>query len=330
LFIKYPLEVAGWDLVFNLVGLTISMKNQITLVLLIISINVFAQSIPERLGYPAGTKLLIIHADDIGVSHSENEATMKAFDKGAISSGSIMVPCPWLPEVGVYAKTHPNADMGLHLTLTAEWRDYKWGGASARTEIPSLVNDLGFFPDNSGDVAKNAKLAEVEKEIRSQVERAKTFGIDITHFDSHMGSLFTTPELLKLYIRLGHEYKVPVMLHDQFAKPLLGADYNTLITKNDVVVDMIYMASPPDYQKGMKNFYSEVFRNMKSGLNVLLIHLAFDESEMKSVTIDHPDYGAAWRQADYDFITSDECKKILAENNIKVIGWREVRDKIVR
>jgi hypothetical protein len=197
-------------------------------------------------------------------------------------------------------------------------------------ETPTLVDGKGFFPDNSSSVAANAKVAEVEKELRAQVERAKQFGIDPTHFDSHMGSLFTKPELLKAYLRLGHEYKVPVMLHDQFAKPLLGADYSTFITKNDVVADMIYMANPPDFQKGMKDFYTGVIKSIKPGLNVLLIHLAHDESEMRAVTIDHPDYGAAWRQADFDFITSDECKKLLAENNIKVITWREIRDKIVR
>jgi chitin disaccharide deacetylase len=306
------------------------MKHILPIVFSLLASTSIAQSTAERLGYPAGTKLLIVHADDIGVAHSENEATFKAFDKGAISSGSIMVPCAWLPEVGVYAKSNPNADLGLHLTLTAEWRDYKWGGAIGRTEAPSLVDAKGFFPDNSAAVASNAKLAEVEKELRAQVERAKQFGIDPTHFDSHMGSLFTTPDLLKLYIRLGHEYKVPVMLHDQFAKPLLGVEYSSLITKNDVVTDMIYMANPPDYQKGMKAFYTDVMKNIKPGLNVLLIHLAFDDSEMRAVTIDHPDYGAAWRQADFDFITSEECKKLLAENKIKVITWREIRDKIVR
>lgn len=289
-----------------------------------------AQTVQERLGYPADTKLLIIHADDIGVSHSENEATFKAFEKGIVSSGSIMVPCPWLPEVGVYAKAHPQADLGLHLTLTAEWRDYKWGGVVPKTELTSLVDAKGFFPDNSEAVARSARLDEVEKELRAQVERARQFGIDPTHFDSHMGSLLSTPELLKLYIKLGHEYKVPVMLHDQFARPLLGAEYNTLITKNDVVTDMIYIASPVDYKRGMKQFYTDAIKGIKPGLNVILIHLAFDESEMRAVTVDHPDYGAAWRQADYDFFTSEECRKLLSENKVKVITWREVRDKIVR
>jgi predicted glycoside hydrolase/deacetylase ChbG (UPF0249 family) len=303
---------------------------KLTILFCLVTFLALGQSIQERLGYPADTKLLIIHADDIGVSHSENEATIKAFEKGIVSSGSIMVPCPWLPEVGVYAKAHPQADLGLHLTLTAEWRDYKWGGVTPKTELTSLIDANGFFPDNSEAIAKSGKLAEVEKELRAQVERAKQFGIDPTHFDSHMGSVFSTPDLLKLYIKLGHEYKVPVMLHDQFAKPLLGAEYNTLITKKDVVTDMIYMASPADYKSGMKQFYSGVIKGIKPGLNVILIHLALDESEMRAVTVDHPDYGAAWRQADYDFFTSDECRKLLSDNKVKVITWREVRDKITR
>lgn len=306
------------------------MKLILQLFLCVAAFCATAQSVQEKLGYPADTKLLIIHADDIGVSHSENEATIKAFEKGIVSSGSIMVPCPWLPEIGTYAKSHPAADLGLHLTLTAEWRDYKWGSVVPRTEAPTLVDARGFFPDNSEVVAKNAKLADVEKELRAQVERAKQFGIDPTHFDSHMGSLFVTPDLLKLYIRLGHEYKVPVMLHDQFARPLLGADYNSLIAKNDVVTDMIYMANPPDFKNGMKEFYTGVIKSIKPGLNVILIHVALDNSEMQAVTIDHPDYGSAWRQADYDFFTSEECRKLLNDNKVKVITWREVRDKVVR
>src|SRR5690242_1779848 len=138
--------------------------NRFVIFLILISAASHAQTTAERLGYPADTKLLIIHADDIGVSHSENEASIKAFEKGAISSGSIMVPCPWLPEIGNYAKAHPNIDLGLHLTLTAEWRDYKWGGVLQRSEEPTLVDERGFFPDNSEAVAKSAKIAEVEKE----------------------------------------------------------------------------------------------------------------------------------------------------------------------
>lgn len=307
------------------------MKQLITSLLLVATIS-FGQlkNTAEQLGYPANTKLLIIHADDIGVSHSENAATIQAFSKGMVNSGSIMVPCPWLGEIGDYAKANPTADLGLHLTLTAEWKQYKWGTVVPRTEAKSLVNEQGFFPDNSQEVATKANVAEVEKEVRAQVERAKQFGIDPTHFDSHMGSLFMTPDLFKLYLRLGKEYKVPVMLHGSFAKQLLGAEYDKFITNKDVVADMIHMASPPDVAAGSKNFYTKMIKEMKPGLNVLLIHVAFDDAEMKAVTIDHPDYGAAWRQGDYDFFTSEECRRLLSDNKVQLVTWREIRDKIVR
>jgi predicted glycoside hydrolase/deacetylase ChbG (UPF0249 family) len=289
-----------------------------------------AKTVAEQLGYPADSKLLIIHADDLGVSHSENEASISALQNGSVSSASIMVPCPWFPEIANYATQHPTADLGLHLTLTAEWKFYKWGSVVPTTEASSLLNSKGFFPDNSAEVATKGKLNEVEKELRGQIERAKQFGVDITHFDTHMGSLLGNTDLLKLYIKLGHEYKVPMLLHRGYAKAMLNINLDDYISKNDVVLDQIYMASPDDYKKGMKNFYSGVINSLKPGLNIILLHAALDNAEMQAVTIDHPDFGAAWRQADYDFFTSENCKKILRDQKVKVIMWREIRDKIVR
>ncbi|MEJ0030524.1 MAG: polysaccharide deacetylase family protein [Bacteroidota bacterium] len=168
--------------------------NKIILVtLLAINSTAFAQqkTIQERLGYSKETKLLIIHADDIGVSHSENSASIYTMEKGVVNSGSIMVPCPWFPEISDYAKSHPNADIGLHLTLTSEWRNYKWGPVTSKDKVPSLLDEQGYF--NSGTLAlmKNGKPEEVEMELRAQIERAKKFGIDPTHFEAHMaGAVF--------------------------------------------------------------------------------------------------------------------------------------------
>lgn len=307
------------------------MRLLITLCLVVTAATADAQqTLQEKLGYPKTTKLLIIHADDIGVSHSENEASITAIEKGSVSSGSIMVPCPWMPEIGAYAAAHPNADLGLHLTLTAEWKQYKWGPVLPRTEVPSLVDDKGFFPDNSEAVGKNAKPAEVEKELRAQVERAKKFGIEPTHFDTHMGSVLTSVEIAKIYVKLGHEYKVPVLMHEVMAKAYLKVELKDLGAENNVLADNIIMAAPDDYKGGMKNFYTKALKGIGPGLNVLLLHAAHDDSEMKAVTMEHPDYGAEWRQADYEFFTSDDCRKLLQENNIKVITWKEIRDKVVR
>src|SRR6478736_2293655 len=294
------------------------------------SLNAQTKTVAEQLGYPADSKLLIIHADDLGVSHSENEASIAALQNGSVSSASIMVPCPWFPEIADYASQHPTADLGLHLTLTAEWKFYKWGTVVPTSEAASLLNEKKFFPDNSEDVAKNAKVTEVEKELRGQIERAKQFGVDVTHFDTHMGSLLGNVDLLKVYISLSHEYKVPVLLHRGYAKMMLNINLDDYITKNDVVLDQIYMATPDDYKKGMKNFYTNVINSLKPGFNIILLHAALDNAEMQAVTVDHPDFGAAWRQADYDFFTSEYCKKILHDQKIKVVTWREIRDKIVR
>lgn len=283
------------------------------------------KGLPERLGYPAGTKLLIVHADDIGVSHSQNAASMEAFAGGAVSSGSIMVPCPWFPEIAEYARNNPAADLGLHLTLTSEWNLYKWGPVAPKERVPSLVDDRGYFYADVAPVLSKGTSSDIETELRAQIERAKQFGIDPTHFDSHMGTLFASPEFVKVYVALGREYKVPVMLVDQITNAYPG-----LTNENDVIIDQIFIASPDDYKAGLKAFYTKTLKSVKPGVSCLIIHAAYDNAEMQAVTKDHPDYGSAWRQADFDFFTSDECKKMVRDEKIQLITWKEIRDKLLR
>jgi hypothetical protein len=140
-----------------------------------------------------------------------------------------------------------------------------------------------------------------------------------------MGTLFGNQDYLKLYIRLGREYKVPVMLPE-----VIRANLGSFIMDKDVLVDAIYGAEPADFKNGMANYYTGVLDSVKAGLSVLIIHTAYDDKEMQSITIDHPDWGAAWRQADYNYFTSEKCKRLLKDKNIHVITWREIRDKLVR
>src|SRR5215831_12720268 len=147
-----------------------------------------------RLGYPADAKLLILNADDLAVSHSEDAASFAALDNKFITSATVMVPCPWFTEVAAYAKAHPTADLGLHLTFTSEWQTYRWGPVSLRALVPSLIGPDGYFYPSAQEFARHAKLDEVELEIRAQIERAKDMGLEASHLDAHMHSLYVTPD----------------------------------------------------------------------------------------------------------------------------------------
>src|SRR5437868_2829575 len=196
------------------------------------------KTVAERLGHPANSKLLILHADDLGVAHSENAASFDALDKGAVNSASVMVPTPWITEVAAYARTHPNADLGIHLTLTSEWATYRWGSVESKDKVPSLLDIDGTFPRETKTVATRAKPDEVERELRAQIDRAIALGIHPTHLDSHMGTLFSTPELVAAYVKVAHEYHLPFLVSRSgmrsASKPALADD--------DIILDDVIVA----------------------------------------------------------------------------------------
>jgi predicted glycoside hydrolase/deacetylase ChbG (UPF0249 family) len=299
------------------------------LLFFVVSVNA-QKTLQERLGYSKDAKLLILHADDLGMSHSENAATFYAMEHGSVNSASIMMPTPWITEAANYQHDHPNADFGLHLTLTSEWNYLNWGSVASSSTVSGLLNKNGFFFSTVDSVYRNATTVEVEKELRAQIEKARSLGIDITHLDSHMGTLFGRPDYLKVLIKLGREYKLPVLLSKPIFKMGFNVDLDSLTTDKDVMLDMIYMAYPQNYKDGMENFYTSTLKSLKPGVSEIIFHLGYNDSEMQAATIDHPDYGAEWRQADFNFFTSDECKTLLKKNNIQLITWREIRDKLIR
>ena len=288
------------------------------------------ENIAEKLGYPEDAKLLIIHADDAGVSHSENMATIRGLEEGVVNSASIMVPCPWFPEIAVYAKKHADsADFGLHLTVTSEWKDYKWASTSSKNEVKSLINPQGYFYHLVDSVRQYGNAIGVEKEIEAQIQKAMAFGIDITHLDAHMGAVMSTPEFIKAYIEKGREYKVPVLLNREI--PVLEEMQDFEFTEKDVFVDSVYQAYPEVFnEKGMDRFYEEILNNLQPGLSCILIHLAVNNEEMMAVTREHPNWGSKWRQDDLDFFTSAKARELIEKNGITLVTWREIRDKIVR
>ncbi len=310
------------------------MKNYLSLLLLVFSSVVHAQqtSLNERLGFGKDEKLLIIHADDIGLAHSENIATIKSMTDGLVNSTSIMMPCAWSTEVGELLESHPDLDVGVHITLTNEWFNYKWGPKAS--EVPGLVGENGYMHAGCAEVAANASPDEVEKEMRAQIEAAMQLGIKPTHLDSHMGCVFYgRPEFIARFIKLGLEYQIPTMLNDQISD-LMDANPEVFkeINKEQLVfVDDIASIRPNEYDAlGMETYYSNYLSTLEAGLNVMLIHVAYDDEEMKAVTVRHDYWHSPWRQGDFDFFTSDKASVLIAQNNIRLITWREIGELLAK
>lgn len=280
----------------------------------------------ERLGYARDAKLLIIHADDLGIAHSEDAASFDALDRHAATSASIIVPGPWLTEVADYAKAHPDADLGLHLTLTSEWKTYRWGAIESKDKVPSLFDAAGYLWADNQPATQHIKADDAERELRAQIERALAMGIHPTHLDSHMGECFERADLFGVYLKLAHEYKLPFLAALDANTP---KQLSSQLSPNDVILDGVVMAYPSVSTAGWKDFYLNAIKNLKPGVTEIIVHLGHDDAEMQAITMDHPDYGAAWRQRDYDVITSPEFKKALEDNHVTLIHWSDIK-KLIR
>lgn len=280
------------------------------------------QTIAERLGYPRDAKLLIVHADDLGMAHSVNAATIKAFESGLVTSGSILVPCPWLSEIAAYARANPQADLGIHLALTSEWTSLRWGPVASRDRVTSLLDKDGYFYLLETEAAAHANPKEVELEITAQIERARALGIQPTHLDSHMGTLYQNKALFEVFLRVARKEKLPVRVaRAWFAQ----TDFlPSTLNPDDVYIDRILDINPAVAPNDWAKFYSDAIRKLEPGVTEVVIHLAYDDAEMRGATSDHPNWGAAWRQRDFEFFTSDAFRKLLQENQVKLITWREL------
>jgi predicted glycoside hydrolase/deacetylase ChbG (UPF0249 family) len=280
------------------------------------------KTVAERLGYPADSKLLIIHADDLAVAHSEDAASFDALDQHAVTSASIMVPCPWLTEVAAYGKAHPDADLGLHLTLSAEWKTYRWGPVESKDRVPSLLDPSGSLWPEVEPAVRNIKAEEAEREIRAQIEHAVAMGIHPTHLDSHMGVLFARPDLFAVYVKVAREYKLPFLA---VRTPDAPKELLAQLSEKDVILDSLVMAYPAVGAANWKTFYVNAIKNLRPGVTEIIVHLAHDDAESQAIMVDHPDYGAAWRQRDYDVVTSAEFKQALEGNHVILIQWRDLK-----
>ncbi len=280
------------------------------------------KSLAEKLGFAPDAKLLIVHADDVGVTHSVNAATITALDTGLVNSASIMVPCPWFPEIADYAKSHAHIDFGLHLTLTSERVYYRWGPVASKDMVPSLVDENGYFHQD-WTAAKRINPKEVDLELRAQIDRAYAMGVRPTHLDSHQYRLFENgKDLFEVLLRVAHQYNLPVFVaRDWFAdRPYLESG----LTAADIVLEHTVTIDPAVPPEKWADFYKTALKNLQPGVTEFVIHLAFADDEMKAATRERDTWGAAWRQRDFDFFTSPAFRQLLQEQDIKLITWREL------
>src|ERR1700686_1360668 len=221
--------------------------------LLLSTLSICAQTLADRLGYPPGTRLIVVHADDLGVTHAVNAATIKALEAGTINSASLMVPCPWFPEIADYAKSHPDADFGLHLTLTSERVYYRWGPVAPADRVPSLLDKNGYF-HHDWDENEPINAKEVEIELRAQIESALAMGLRPTHLDSHQYRLIMSGrELFDVMLRVAHAEKLPVFgTRDWFAyHPYLQSS----LSPQEIVLDHTVTIEPEIPPQKWAEFY---------------------------------------------------------------------------
>ena|SRR5438105_1606035 len=286
----------------------------------------------ERLGWKANDVVVILHVDDVGMSHSSNLGAIETTEKGAASSFSIMMPCPWVPEIARYLKEHPGADSGLHLTLTAEWQIYRWGPLAGKSLVPGLVDTEGCLWHTVEQVATKAAPDEIEREMRAQIDRAETLGIPITHLDSHMGTLFARPDYFERFARIGIEKQIPILIVDGHGSHL-QADERKAADQLQAWVKKIWNAGLPvldDLFTGFTSFKAEakpeklmaLLAELKPGVTEILFHASLPTEDFPLIT-----GSSEARRADLKTLTDPRVKKLIQERGIILTTWKELKER---
>ncbi len=282
------------------------------------------RSLAERLGYKATDKLLIINGDDTGMCHAANVATFDSLDNGLMTSATIMVPCPWFMEVARYARANPTRDMGIHLTHTSEWQVYRWGPVLGPSVVPGLVDPDGFLWGSVERVYEHATVAEAKAEARAQIHRAMKAGIDVSHFDSHMGTMQYRPDYHRAYLELAAELNLPVRMGspETYARAGFPGIRDEADKLGLVYPDRLIHEENPEPGESRKAFWLRMIRTLKPGVTELYIHASLDTPEARAVT-------GSWktRFEDYEVFTKDaDVRKAIADAGVIRIGYRPLRD----
>ena len=266
----------------------------------------------ERLGYPADAKLLIINCDDLGSSRAANVAVYESIRSGLGTSATLMVPCPWSRDA---AAMYRGEDVGVHLTLNSEWENYRWGPI---TRSPSLLDGDGGFPRTIEDVWDHADVEEVRKECRAQIERAILWGFDVSHLDSHMGTLQLRPEFFDVYRELAIDFALPLRLSGARSESRVGFPFRRLAAEEGVVFPDHFVTSP----MGARRTIEKLLYDLRPGVTEVYLHPAVDTDELRS---SHPDWAA--RVEDYATLCHDAAfAHLLDRAGVVRIGYRELRE----
>jgi len=278
-------------------------------------------------------KRVIAHADDIGMCHGANTAFLALAGKGLITSGSVMVPCPWFREMAELAAADKELDVGVHLTLTSEWRHYRWRPLTGIAKSAGLVDDEGFMWRTATAVREHAKPAAVEAELRAQIDLALASGIDVTHLDCHMGTALAA-EFVAIYLRLGHDYRLPVLfprhwdgyggqlrLGDVVAK-LHARRIAALEGAGHPVIDH-FAETPWTAPRGDDGVYARMLANVQPGLTFLAFH---PNSAGDIEVIDPP--RAHCRIAEVRLFQDAAFVAEIERHGIDLTGFRRLRDEL--
>ena len=269
--------------------------------------------VAERLGYSPDAKLLIVNCDELGVSHAGNVGIYEALREGIGTSASLMVPCPWAREA---AARYRGEDVGVHLTLNAEWEIYRWGPI---THAPSLLDGDGGFPRTSEDLWDHADLDEVGRELRAQVERAILWGFDVSHLDSHLGTLQQRPEFFDVYLELAVDFGLPLRLSAAATERDIGFPFRRLAAEEGVLFPDHFV---PGRTAGARRVMERTLFELEPGVTEIHAHPAVDTPELRALS---PDWPA--RVDDHDLLVLDHGIRALVERaGAHLVGYRELRD----
>jgi predicted glycoside hydrolase/deacetylase ChbG (UPF0249 family) len=287
----------------------------------------------ERLGWPEGSRVLILHADDLGLSLASNEASIATIEAGPVTSVSIMMVCPWVPHFVDWLREHPKVDAGLHLTMTSEWGPFRWAPAAGRNAVPGLVDPRGYMHDSVRDVVKHATPDEVEKEIRAQIAQAERLGINVTHIDSHMGALYASPAFFERYMKVAIEKGLPFLIAGGHLTKARENEGDDVVDALQQVVPVVWEAGLPVLDDIDTSTYAwdgldktgrfvEAIRTLKPGVTWLNVHPTMPTHEAKIITGNREKLFG-----DYHGLVDPKVMAALNEEGIILTTWKELKER---